>query len=255
MTSGWSSHVQLLPFLERAALFDQIELEKQYGQVSLANGEPVGAKRIAELLCPSEPGDRQRSIDDLPSHYPLNYGANVGVWFVYDPITGKGGNGAFYPTSQLKPRHFENGLSKTVAFAEVKAWTPYFRNAGKFRPSIPQRTEVCGLGGQFRENTGHTRWVDGRAQSTGVTAAFTPNTKVPCLRDGLEFDIDWNNQCEGLSRDKATYSAITARSHHRNGVNTVHMDGSGRFVSNDIALTIWRANFNRRGSNQRETRE
>jgi len=246
-TSGWSSQVQLLPFLEYGALYEEIDLSKQYGQVAIESGEPVGAVRIAELLCPSEPGDSCRTIDRRPSHYPLNYGANVGVWFVYDPITGKGGEGAFYPRSNLKAKHFSDGLAKTVAFSEVKAWTPYFRNAGKFRPTLPLPEEVCFLGGQFRENTGHTRWVDGRAQSTGVTGTFAPNTYVPYVVDDVEYNIDWNNQCEGLSRDKATYSAVTSRSYHSGGVNTVAMDASARFVSDRIELSIWRASFTRRG--------
>ena len=246
-TSGWSSHVQLLPFLENDSLHEAIDLSKQYGQTATDSGKPVGSIRMAELLCPSEPGDTLRIVDEKPSHYPLNYGANVGVWFVFDPITGKGGEGAFYPTSRLKSRHFTDGLSKTIAFSEVKAWTPYFRNAGKFRPAMPNASEVCSLGGQFRKHTGHTRWVDGRAQSTGVTSAFPPNTIVPCVVDEIQYDIDWNNQCEGLSRDRATYSAVTSRSHHQGGVHAVAMDASARFVSNDIASSVWRASFTRRG--------
>ena len=245
-TSGWSSHAQLLPFIEHQDLYDEIDFRKQYAQVSLPGGEPIGTERIAELICPSEPGDRTCVVNDKPCHYPLNYGANVGVWFVYDPILNRGGEGAFYPNSRLRSKAFEDGKSRTVAFAEVKAWTPYFRNAARFQPQLPMPDSVSSMGGQFRPTTGHTRWVDGRAQSTGVTATFTPNTFVPYEFEGMVYDIDWNNQCEGLSPDVSTYSAVTARSHHGGGVNVVRMDGSSSLVRDLVDVSVWHAMFTRR---------
>lgn len=246
-TTGWSSQVQLLPFLEHEELYSQIDLQQQYSHVSLPSGERVGSLRIADLLCPSEPGDQSCDGRQQACDSPVNYGANLGVWFVYDPVLERGGEGAFFPQSRLKTKSFRDGLSNTVAFAEVKAWTPYWRNAALFAPEIPAADDVCDLGGQFMENTGHTRWVDGRAQSTGVTATFTPNTKVKCTVNEIEYDIDWNNQCEGLSRDVSTYSAISARSYHPGGVNIVRLDASAEFMSDAIDKTTWRAMFTRRG--------
>lgn len=244
-TSGWSAHVQLLPFVEHNDLYQQIDLTEQYGIATLPSGQPVGSVRIPEFLCPDEPGDRPRLSDGQPRHYPLNYGVNVGVWFVYDPVLPRGGPGAFYPRSQLPAKAFEDGLSKTAAMAEVKAWNAYYRNAGRFEPRLPSPEDICGLGGQFKEDSGHTEWIDGRAHQTGVTAAHTPNTKLICEIEQQNYDVDWTNQQEGISPDISTYAAVTARSYHPHGVNLVRMDASAQFVDDNIDLTVWRELFTR----------
>lgn len=245
---GWSASSQLLPYLEEGALFAGVNFDISYNNATLPSGLPLGSARVAVLLCPSEPGDRVRIKDDVPTYYPLNYGANVGVWFVYDPETGKGGPGAFYPASKLGTRRFTDGLSKTIAFAEVKAWNPYFRNAAHKDPQPPVPIGVASLGGDFKTNSGHTESLDGRAHQTGVTGLFAPNTKSPHVADELDYDVDWTNQQEGKSATIATFAAVTSRSHHDGGVNVVRMDGSVEFISGEIELPVWQAMFTRNGA-------
>lgn len=250
---GWSATSQLLPYLEEGALYQHVDFDRSYNDVKLPSGLPIGSARVPVLLCPDEPGDRVRISNDVPAYYPLNYGANVGVWFVFDPELQKGGLGAFYPMSKLKAGKFVDGMSKTIALAEVKAWNPYFRNAGHSHPR-PAAADVIAteLSGEFKTNSGHTESVDGRSHQTGVTALFTPNTKVPFIVQDeeagqLEYDVDWTNQQEGKSATVATYAAVTARSHHQGGVNVVRMDGSAQFVSDEVDLPVWQALFTRNG--------
>jgi len=66
-----------------------------------------------------------------PVHYPLNYAVNLGTWFVWDPQTRRGGDGAFQPRNGITLGGVSDGLSNTLAMSEVKAYTPYFRNAAK----------------------------------------------------------------------------------------------------------------------------
>lgn len=245
---GWSASAQLMPYLEEGALYSHVDFDISYNDARLPSGALLGSARVPVLLCPSEPGDRVRIKNDVPTYYPLNYGANVGVWFVYDPETGRGGEGAFYPVRGLKSGKFTDGLSKTVAFAEVKAWTPYFRNAalGQVEPPVPGA--VASLGGDFKTNSGHTESLDGRCHQTGVTALFSPNTTVAHEVEGIAYDVDWSNQQEGKSATAATYAAVTSRSHHEGGVNVVRMDGSAEFVANDIDVFAWHALFTRNGA-------
>jgi len=252
---GWSVQGQILPFIEQPGLAANIDFNLSYTLATAIplNGStpvPLSSARVAPFLCPAEIKDRVRlSAAGVPEHYPLNYAANMGTWLVFTPQNGQGGNGSFTtPVNKTTPGSFLDGLSNTLAFSEVKAYSPYFRNAGLGAdPGIPGAGAVCGLAGQFKADTGHTEWVDGRAHQTGFTTVFTPNTKVPCTQGGVLYDIDWSNMQEGKSATAPTWAAVTARSYHPGGVNVTLMDGSVRFVANTVDLAIWRAASTRDG--------
>ena len=54
-------------------------------------------------------------------------------------------------------------------------------------------------------------------------------------------------QVEGSHASKPSYSIVTSRSYHSNGVNAFFMDGSARFVANTIDQATWRALGTRSG--------
>ena len=237
---GWSAQAQVLPYLEQASLFDKIDFSLSY----TAQSWPIAPTKISTYLCPSEPKKKQRysTTTGQPEHYPLNYAANLGTWFVYSPADRTGGHGAFRPIDPLRAANFTDGLSNTLAFAECKAYNPYFRNAGNSSlmqplPSAPG--QLCTLGGDFKVDSGHTEWVDGRAHQTGFTTVFRPNTKAVCNVGG-EFDSDWNNMQEGKSNTAPTFAAVTSRSYHAGGVLTAMAAGSVHFVADTIELDVWR---------------
>ena len=248
---GWSAQAQLLPYLEENALFQYVDFNSSYKYarvISSATGElgPVSGVRIGVFLCPSEELDDRRLTSSGGQYYPINYGFNAGVWVVHDPLrrtSSKQSLGAFFPDSRLKPRNFKDGLSNTFAFAEVKAYNPYFRNAGLDLPPIPTSGDLlCTLGGQFKRNSGHTEWVDGRVHQTGFTTVFTPNKlTTTCSIGGEDLQVDWTNMQEGKSATVGTFAAVTARSFHASGVNVAMMDGSVHYVQNGIDLRTWRA--------------
>jgi hypothetical protein len=97
------------------------------------------------------------------------------------------------------------------------------------------------LGPNTNDNTGHTEWCDGRVHHSGFTTVFAPNTRVPYVSGGKEYDIDVNSRQEGTSLTDATYAAITARSHHSGIVNVSLLDGSVRAINDTIDLPVWRA--------------
>ncbi len=253
---NWSAQARILPYLEEAALESHIDYTKSYGSIHLG-GDPsqpkISSLRISAYLCPSEPEDRQRMSGGEPEHYPLNYGVNEGVWLVFDPAAGRGGEGAFHPNGRMRAKNFSDGLSNTLMLAEVKAYTPYYRNAGSATDDMPlDPAEICGLGGDFKnlppkDPSGHTEWVDGRVHQTGFTTTFAPNTQVICEESGQKFDVDWTNQQEGKSTDTVTYAAVTARSHHPSVVGVALMDGSVHTISDGIDLTVWQALATRGG--------
>lgn len=242
---SWSMQARLLPFLEKANLSDLIDWKYDY------ESQPaVTRTRVPTFLCPSEIRDRERP-DGALTHYPLNYCVNFGTWFVFNPLQQSGGNGLVYPNSRTNFASVTDGTSSTLAFAEVKAWTPYLRDGGNpsavgaLIPSTP--AAVAALGGSFKTDSGHTEWVDGRVHQTGFTGTFPPNTLVPFTSGGVDYDVDFNSYREGKSTNRVTYAAVTSRSYHPGGVNAALVDGSVRLFAETIDLTVWRALATRDG--------
>ena len=249
----WSGQARILPFLEEVNLAQEIDFTKNYHDWWLGSGagaQLIATVRIPTYLCPSEVRDEMRvdSETEQPEYYPLNYGFNAGVWKVYDAAKNEGGSGAFFPNSELAPRHFTDGLSRTLMVAEVRAYQPYLRDGGAAAAVPPtQPGEVCQLGGSFKSSSGHTEWVDGRVHQAGFTAAFPPNTTVPCSQEGVPYDIDYTSMREGKTTTETTYAAVTSRSYHPDGVNVAKMDGSIHVVNDDIDVLVWRSMATRNG--------
>jgi len=146
------------------------------------------------------------------------------------------------PPTRARTSDVTDGMSYTLCAAEVKAWQPYLRNAAlPADPGIPAPAGVSAMGGDFKQNSGHTEWVDGRAHQAGFTTTFLPNTVVPHTVNGETYDVDWTNQQEGKSDTAPTVAAVTSRSYHGGGVNTVMMDGSVRWFGNNGNLGVWQA--------------
>jgi prepilin-type N-terminal cleavage/methylation domain-containing protein/prepilin-type processing-associated H-X9-DG protein len=282
---GYSVHVLLLPYLEQDLLIDEIDFAKPYNYYvqdgaenpsggdaplfELADGShtKLGALRVPTYVSPAEPRDEIRQ----GKHHPINYAMNLGTWFIWDPLTGEGGNGAAYPNSKLTDGAFTDGLGTTLAFAEVKAWNPYFRDSYRTHaqlstiPNTP--AELAGMIGspnQYKE-TAHTEWFNGHAHHAGFTTVFRPNTKVMIgnrsdsgsaavnTSNTGNVDCNWTNKQEGKNHFGAspdyspTYAAITARSYFGGGVNVSMMDGSVRNVDDNISIGVWRALSTRAG--------
>ncbi len=247
---GWSAQARLLPQLEQGNLQQIIDWNLSYGVQGL-----VTRTRVPTFMCPSETRDEPRldpkTTDPTFTHYPLNYGANMGEWFIYNPQSNQGGSGLFYPNSALNMGSLADGTSNTLAFAEVKAYTPYLRDGGNPSgtgvPTPGQPASVAALGGSFKTDSGHTEWVDARIHQSGFTTTFSPNTVVPYESGGKLYDLDFNSSREGHSLTGITYASVTSRSYHSGGVEVGLCDGSVRFMSQSVNLQTWRALGSRAG--------
>ena len=261
---SWSVHGRILPQMDRGTLAENVDLTTAWDFQAAVDG-----LRIPSYGCPSDPlagvprdtgssGGVKKS--DL---FPTTYGFNHGTWLVWDPRGPGGrevsGDGPFYPNAALSIAHVRDGATNTLLAAEVKAFTPYFRNApppaeyaeGGGVPEDPlillqfARTGERKLGSQ-NENTGHTEWCDGRTHHAGFTTVFTPNTPVlwedPAT--GSIYDVDYSSWQEGKRDGDAvhpTYAAVTSRSYHPGVVMAGLLDGSVRPVSDGIESELWRA--------------
>jgi prepilin-type N-terminal cleavage/methylation domain-containing protein/prepilin-type processing-associated H-X9-DG protein len=253
---SWSAQAKIMPFMEEATIFKNINFNQGAEEVRFADGTLVQGVRIPIFMCPDEPHDTPKVVGGKPDSYPHNYGVNMGPWLVYDPASDKGGQGVFFPNARLSPsKDIPDGLSQTLLAAEVKAFTPYLKDAGAAAvpPISTDPATICPLGGKakmgldFMNNTGHTEWGEGTAQQTGFTTTFAPNTAVPCTQSGQSYDIDFTNMSEGGSVTAPTFAAITSRSYHGGVVNISFLDGSMHTIADAIDLNIWRALSTRNG--------
>ena len=219
---SYSALARILPYVEQANLYQLVDLN-----ASAISQPTVVAQRIPIYLCPSEKNDTARVG---PGAYPLNYAANVGSWFVYDPTSGKGGDGAIVMNRGTKATDFDDGLSNTVGFAEVKAYGNYLLGTGPTTLNAPPPNtpaDILALGGSLKTNITHTGWTEGQTFQTGLTFVFPPGTVVPYTdATGTTYDVDFVSSRDGSSATKPSYAAMTARSYHSAGVvNVLLMDG------------------------------
>ncbi|WP_299464518.1 DUF1559 domain-containing protein [uncultured Gimesia sp.] len=246
----WSIQARLLPFADGANLFNNIDFTKDYSGQS---DPSIAYTRTPFLMCPSEVNDKIRTTSGgAPEHYPVNYGYNGGTWRVFTNSSLSGGDGAFYPNSKTKPRDFTDGMSNTLCFAEVKAFTAYNRDGDSGTSSIPgfasSVESLIGGGGSNKGNSGHTEWVDGRVHQTGFTTTLPPNTKVAVPGANGAIDAgDYTSCREAQSCSGPTYAAVTARSYHIGVVHALLMDGAVRSLSENIDLNTYRALGTRSG--------
>jgi prepilin-type processing-associated H-X9-DG protein len=251
-TSSWSALSRILPYLEQENLYRNIDFSTSY-----STQPGITSKRIATYICPAEVNDRGSGTDSVygNKNWTLDYAVNLGTWAV---LTNKAtamqsGDGAFSPNYGFTAAHFTDGLSNTLAVAEVKSYTPRLTGSPNtltfavppLPPSSPAGLGAFALAPFDPAKQTHVEWVDGKVHETGFTTVFPPNTLVAFPSGGPTYDVDFITATEANSGD--TYAAVTSRSFHTGGVNALLMDGSVQFIRNSISTTTWRALGTRSG--------
>lgn len=246
---AWGVHGRILQFLEQGNLYNQVDINQPWDFQAA-----IDSLRVPVYSCSSDPGSRRLRDPGggLVKLYPTTYGFNMGTWFVYNPITQQGGDGAFFPNSHLAFADFIDGTSNTLFAAEVKAWQPYTRNGGPPTTTIPNDTTTAAAivvsGAQYKD-TGHTEWPDGRAHHMGFTATLAPNSNVFYSVGGNTVVADYNSWQEGRNGNagRPTYAIITSRSFHPGVIQSALVDGSVRAIPDTVDLSVWRGLATRAG--------
>lgn len=247
-----SPHRNLLVFLEQTALskllpsdpflINDIQFPPNFSHLSFEN-EIKG--RFPVFLCPS---DRQ-----VPgsTNYRANMGYGPGIFGPEPPtISGYLGNvsGAFVHGRSTRPAEFRDGLSHTILFSEKligdgdpSHYTPWTDYHFLTRPDLLTADDAANSCGKLSKKDplhasyGGWTWYFGGWNSTWYNHILPPNSAVPDCSNG------------SFATAGGGPGSYAARSYHTNGVNAVFADGSTRFVSNYIDLSIWRALSTRNG--------
>lgn len=252
-----SIFARMLPYMDQAPLYAATNfetpvcpplnefnaLDPPWARVGNAANRTVSTASLTALLCPTDSGGAGAASG-------CNYRGNSGV----GPYWGTtleypdSGNGLFpdRPRFALRPAFVSDGLSHTTAISErlrgsgsqnsfhssrdvMQRLHLNFRTADHLLQAC-RVSVLLGLTPQFHE-TGHYWFFTGREQ-TLYTHTQPPNGLVPdcASRGGFpHFDM------------------LTARSGHKGGANTLMADGSLRFVTDGVAMQVWRGLGTRSG--------
>ncbi len=219
--------VALLPYVDQQALADRYVYNFKYdtapapygisdGRYSGVLNLPVTTNRISAYTCPSD--QENKPILGITSH---NYAVNHGNTSYSQQATLNGvtfGGAPFYTNGQNTPartakiRDITDGTSNTICVAEV----------------------IQGQGSDLR---GFSWWGD----ASQFTTYLMPNDPTPdrIYTAGYCNNLPARNlPCAVSTTTDPTMFA--ARSRHVGGVQLVMCDGSAKFVSENVSLSIWR---------------
>jgi prepilin-type N-terminal cleavage/methylation domain-containing protein/prepilin-type processing-associated H-X9-DG protein len=254
-----SSHVRLLPYLDQSDLYATIEfdhigidfpgqLPDSRKLVPGANTQPANQTALKTtvpvFLCPA---DVQRIGGN---NYRACMGYGPGIFgpksnaLCPDP-----GNaaGAFVNGRGVRVSEIADGLSHTILFSEqligdaqAERYTPW-TDAFYYEGNLCSGEEARRQCGRFaRADSAHdsfrgTTWLLGSWRQSWYNHVATPNSNIPDCSAGSELMVGGGN------------GSYAARSYHTGGVNVVMVDGSARFVNEQIDLAVWQAQSSRAG--------
>jgi prepilin-type N-terminal cleavage/methylation domain-containing protein len=147
--SGYSVHARILPYIEQNSIHDRVDFTRGY-----AAQPDVCKLKLPIYRCPSDGRDETRR-DAGVEFYPTNYGFNIGTWLGLDQQTAQGGDGAFGYNMRHSFSAITDGLSNTIAAADVKSFTPALLDGGQpaaaFTPPPDTPEQVVANAGYIRK--------------------------------------------------------------------------------------------------------
>ncbi|MDX1925437.1 MAG: DUF1559 domain-containing protein [Pirellulaceae bacterium] len=268
-----SVHTFILPFMEQSNIYNLIDFSKPTSVRMTSGGVPINANYTAYanaaglFICPSCPNT---GIVITENNYRYNFGGST----PFGGALGSGsnnnttatsaagfsckGNGAFTIGRALATGAFTDGLSNTVFFSErtkgsganLATTLPGPADVTNMlsRPSNLVDADVMfsaclaqapNLNGGFNFNS-MGRWLPGTDFSNGWPFGFYSSTMYNHVAPPNWRAIDCGTR-SAIPDAPGEHAIISARSLHTGGVNASMGDGSVRFVSDNIALNIWRA--------------
>ena len=239
----WSTLAELTPFLEQSNIYQKLDLSYplfggpgQSPPYSVFPPNRPWVKLIVPVfLCPSDHGQFTRE-DRAPGNYVAcaGTGANGG--------SAEEADGTFFINSEIRFGDVTDGTSNTLFFSEstlgdgspppvsrpIDVRTTFVDAKGTVASGEPLTDAACDAATEFNTTRG-AAWADGNFPNGLFNTWYSPNDDRPdCIR-----------------HSNPGFKA--ARSRHTGGVNVLLGDGSVRFISDSIAMAIWRALGSRSG--------
>lgn len=257
---NWGVMAYLTPFLEQTAVYDMMNLDSPtYANVGGAWIVPDPSNRLAAAtlvplyLCPSDISRKVSTNWGITEGIgPTNYCGNMGTGLDRSGGEQNGSpydaDGVFFADSKIRFADLLDGSSHTAAMSEsllgeggttMSAIPP--NSAKKVYKNLPfgQNITEANCAAAVTWNQSDPRqfsWYSGEIRCASYNHFFPPNTHFfDCVANGPE------------SEGYIASGWKAARSNHPGGVNLLLCDGAVRFVSDTIAMEVWRALATRAG--------
>lgn len=266
---AWGFLARLLPFVDQATVYNSMNLNIPLYDPSnnffiTAQNRAAAGTVIRAFLCPSDIGTPVSPLGGpsaanyfgygMSALAPTNYAVCTGSGLVgavpYSPGTNGPGSpymtdGIVYGTSNTSPASVTDGLSNTVAISECLLGNTTESSSAAPGGSVqryygyinsPMSDSACAapIGYNYTNNKGFL-WLSGELRISSYNHYYTPNQKI--------YDC--------ISQYTPTYDTFgwhKASSQHVGGVHVTLGDGSGRFISENIDVSLWRGLSTRAGS-------
>lgn len=240
---GYSALAQILPYIDQGNLYNNFDFSQplQVGRPWAPAVNPVMAdvvrRPLTVLLCPSEPGDPiyldGSGNEWAGSNYLVNGGSGRNIDYC-----SRDNDGLFWRGSKTKFRDMTDGVSNTVAFAEV-----LFGNRGSGTTTLedPQRQMKRVRGGGPCTLTSDAMLAMGSGTFEGRrSGAWSLSTGYHSLVHGY---LTPNSEFPDMTHHGEVVSGT--RSMHVGGSQVALCDGSVRFLSDSIDRELIRNLFAR----------
>ncbi len=239
-SQGLGIMVRVLPYLEKAGVFDRVDFENPYeedeGLGTYQGNETLAKEQFGALHCPScselysSMSQYNQELHCFTSHYYGISGAvgtNAQTNRAYSLVrtrTANGGdygggpnanNGIFFENTCISFAKIVDGLTHTFALGEIA----------------------------HNEYRGYFAWVRGAYSNPMNHAIIYVSSK------NVEWELNKirNPEDPSAALYRQFYSTGSFSSHHASGVNFALCDGSVRFVHDNIALSILLGYSSRKG--------
>jgi prepilin-type N-terminal cleavage/methylation domain-containing protein/prepilin-type processing-associated H-X9-DG protein len=242
---------QMLPYLEEAPLFSQINQTELFFQQTTDSGKDSASQShhifLPSMSCPSDPAGTGATLGLIDDHYGArgNYAANAGwsdpgpgfedcgIWMNEADWQMIGNNGAGYPS--CKNGVIYPGAANRPVHSALAGYGPFLVDRMLKLSQVTDGTSHTVGFAELRKEPGRDmrgclHWGGGCL----YLHSEPPNSSYPdraryCSVD----DKDPSAPCS-QTPDWPGAHKLSSRSAHSGGVNVVMLDGSTHFVANDI---------------------
>jgi prepilin-type N-terminal cleavage/methylation domain-containing protein/prepilin-type processing-associated H-X9-DG protein len=242
---SFSGFARILGHLERMNEFNSTNFTPiPWTAEALLANNTVMQVTVGIFLCPS---DAQPGV---PGYGRCNYRLSLGPTHRFAPARRfpDSFSGPFTVHEDYGPADFQDGLSNTIGISERLEgdWTSgSFKQHGDYllvadvqQESVlncDQAISICAAivgQGPHESRSGETWFLSG-FHFTNYNHCLAPNSRVrDCGLDDRTQDVRYRQKHQGL---------FTASSYHSGGVNVGAMDGSVRFIRDQVDIMVWRA--------------